>query len=267
MRFKITLQLSDPRKNTLPINYQYELSAWIYHTIETADPAFSMWLHDKGYSSGTQRFKFFTFSNILFAAKGYTIEGDRLRILVSPCELIISFLIEGAAMPFITGIFRSQVFSIGDFKSSVGFIVSSVERIPDPVFTDAMTFKTLSPIIVGKSRLAEGGKGTEYLNPAHTDYGNLFFQNLQRKVEIYKLQKSEINILPQPGTCHLQLLSQPRSKIILIKNGQREATHLRGFIYEFKISAPVEWLRVGYYAGFGEKNSLGFGCVEVIRQQ
>ncbi len=267
MRFKISLHLSDPEKNILPINYQYEISAWIYNTIQLADPAFSMWLHEKGYSSGAQRFKFFTFSNIMFAAKGYTVEDDRLRILVSPCELIISFLIEEAAMPFITGIFRSQVFSIGDFKTSVGFIVSSVERMPDPEFESQMTFKMLSPIIIGKSRLTEGGKGTEYLNPVHPDYEKLFFQNLQRKVEIYKMQKHETLTVPDFSYCRLEVLNEPRSKNILVKNGKREATHVRGFNYQCRITSPVEWMRVGYYAGFGEKNSLGFGCGVVMKKQ
>ncbi|RLD54679.1 MAG: CRISPR-associated endoribonuclease Cas6, partial [Bacteroidetes bacterium] len=34
--------------------------------------------------------------------------------------------------------------------------------------------------------------------------------------------------------------------------------------YKFKIKAPKELLRLGYYAGFGEKNSMGFGCCEVV---
>ena len=265
MRFKLLLQLSDPNKNILPINYQYELSAWIYRTIQNADPAFSLWLHEKGYTRGAQRFKFFTFSNLQFEPKGYKVEGDRLRILISPCVFIISFLIEEAAMPFITGIFRNQVFTLGDTRSSVGFIAGSVERLPDPVFESQMTFKTLSPIIIGKSRLADGGKGTEYLSPIHTDYENLFFQNLQRKVEIYQLQKHETYTIPGHDSCHIELVSDPKSKIILIKNGQYEATRLRGFNYQFKLTAPVEWIWVGYYAGFGEKNSLGFGCGEKIK--
>jgi hypothetical protein len=32
------------------------------------------------------------------------------------------------------------------------------------------------------------------------------------------------------------------------------------------LNAPVELIKTGYYAGFGEKNSMGFGCVEIKRQ-
>jgi CRISPR/Cas system endoribonuclease Cas6 (RAMP superfamily) len=50
MRFTVTLNLTDTRLNILPINYQYEFSAWIYHTIHNVDPVFSEWLHREGFS-------------------------------------------------------------------------------------------------------------------------------------------------------------------------------------------------------------------------
>ncbi|PIY05025.1 MAG: hypothetical protein COZ21_04960, partial [Bacteroidetes bacterium CG_4_10_14_3_um_filter_31_20] len=43
-----------------------------------------------------------------------------------------------------------------------------------------------------------------------------------------------------------------------------EETFLKGFLFDFKITAPHELIKIGYYAGFGKANSLGFGCAEVI---
>jgi CRISPR-associated endoribonuclease Cas6 len=39
---------------------------------------------------------------------------------------------------------------------------------------------------------------------------------------------------------------------------------VRGYLCEFELQAPAELLRLGFQAGFGEKNSLGFGCAEVV---
>ncbi|MBA7582674.1 hypothetical protein ES708_24610 [subsurface metagenome] len=37
MRFKIELALENHAENLLPVNYQYELSSWIYNTIHRGD--------------------------------------------------------------------------------------------------------------------------------------------------------------------------------------------------------------------------------------
>ena len=63
MRFEINmLVLKDKNGTHLPINYQYELSAWIYKVLNDGDPIFSEWLHFKGYKSKNKPFKLFTFS-------------------------------------------------------------------------------------------------------------------------------------------------------------------------------------------------------------
>jgi len=40
MRFKLTLSLLNRNQNVLPVNYQYELSAWIYKVINQSDRDF-----------------------------------------------------------------------------------------------------------------------------------------------------------------------------------------------------------------------------------
>lgn len=261
MRFKVSLQINGNSGNILPINYQYEFSAWIYHTIYNVDPVFSGCLHREGYSTGAQRFKFFTFSNLEIPYGGYKVDGDRLKITAGSCSIQISFLIGEAAMPFITGVFQNQDFTIGDTKSRVSFRVSTVERMADPVFGTEMVFHTLSPIVVGKSRLAEEGKGTAYLSPEDEDYGRLFFQNLSRKVSI---SQPETTITPDQLTaCKFDLLDKPRSKKIEIKSSTAKPTSVIGYLYCFRLTAPPNWIRIGYFAGFGEKNGVGMDCVKI----
>ena len=262
MRFNITLQLPDRNKNILPVNYQYEFSSWIYHTIHNANPVFSTWLHNEGYTTGTQRFKFFTFSNLQIPHGGYKVVADRMSISSESCSMQVSFLIGDAAVPFITGVFQNQDFSIGDAISRVRFRVSTIERMPDPVFDSHMTFSTLSPLVIGKSRLAEGGKGTAYLSPADTDFQRFFFQNLARKVSVIKPEAVITeNVL---NTCRFDLLDTPRSKIIQIKTNTSQTTYVKGYLSLFRLTAPSAWIETGYFSGFGEKNSLGMGCVKTI---
>jgi CRISPR-associated endoribonuclease Cas6 len=258
MRFRIVLHTLNPGRN-LPLNYQYELSAWVYRCIHYGSPDFSKWLHESGYSTGTQRFKLFTFSNLEIEKGDFSISGDRLVLKSGNCSFQIAFLLPDTASPFIQGLFHKQEFTLGDIFTRVDFLVQTVERLPEPVYAKTMDFRTLSPIVIGKSRLTEGGKGTEYLAPDSPDYEHYFFQNLSRKVEVYQ---SITGITPEEAVeCHFELIGKAKSKLILIKGGKEQQTKVKGYLFLFRLTAPVSWLKVAMDAGVGEKNSLGMGCV------
>lgn len=48
MQFKLTIEPTGLQR-TIPINYQYEVSAWIYKTIRFGNGGFGEWLHSQGY--------------------------------------------------------------------------------------------------------------------------------------------------------------------------------------------------------------------------
>lgn len=50
MRIKITFKLCG-KKQVLPFNYQYPVSAWIYKVLGRADKEFTRMLHDLGYKN------------------------------------------------------------------------------------------------------------------------------------------------------------------------------------------------------------------------
>ena len=261
MRFKLIYTIASSGNNTIPLNYQYEFSSWIYRTIHYADPGFARWLHDEGYTAGRQHFKFFTFSNLEIPRRAFSIAGDRMRILSDECSMQISFLIGEAASPFIRGLFLNQDFTIGDKISQVRFRVKSVERMPDPLFGNEMTFRALSPVVIGKSRAPEGGSGKAYLSPEADGYGPLFIQNLASKVLV---SKTRDKISPaELEACRFELLGKPKKKGILIKAHTPEQTKVIGYQFRFRITAPADWLAVGYDAGFGEENSEGMGCAGI----
>jgi CRISPR-associated endoribonuclease Cas6 len=263
MRFKIILHLPHPNNVTLPINYQFELSSWIYRTIEHANPDFSAWLHEKGYSSGAQRFKFFTFSHIDIPYGGFERSDDRLIIRSETCSLQISFLLEDAALPFITGIFQHQEFEIGDKTSRARFRVKSIELQPEPEFSNQMSFATLSPIVVSRSRLSEGNKNAQYLSPGEPAYERLFLHNLIDKALVANPKLADT--LAATNDFHFQHQGTVYKKGVIIKAGTPMQTKVIGYAFHFTVNAPKELLRIGFHAGFGENNSQGFGCVKIIK--
>lgn len=269
MRFSLTLTRTSP-DNRLPLNYQYELSAWLYRVLQTADPAFSHFLHNRGYLLGHRRFKLFTFSALRVPRYSLDKERQQLVILSKAVLLQVSFLVEAAAGQFVSGLFQDQQLRLGNRESQVGFVVSGVEALPEPVFAGRMRFRTLSPLCVSVTALHQGRPRPLYLSPTDERFGPVLLDNLRHKQatvrqhglavpggETRELAEEE----PAPG---FRLLSAPASRLVTIKAGTPQETRVRGYQCDFELQAPTELLRLGYYAGFGEKNSLGFGCAEVV---
>jgi CRISPR-associated endoribonuclease Cas6 len=256
MRFKLTLSLVNQNQNVLPINYQYELSAWIYKVINQSDPVFAEWLHNKGFSDDHKQFKLFTFSNLIVSQR--EIVKDRLIVKSDHVDLIISTLPEETIQHFVSGVFCDREFMLGDRISSVKFRINAIEALPAPPFTDEMSFRSLSPIFV--SDRVEGHRYAQYLAPDYNGYILHIVDNLKAKFRVFTGRESIFDA--QNAT--FKLLSQPRQKGITIKTGTPQQSKLVGYQYNFKIKADAALLRMGYYCGFGEKNSTGFGCCETL---
>lgn len=45
-----------------------------------------------------------------------------------------------------------------------------------------------------------------------------------------------------------------------------KGTKIRGVFAPFHVIGAPELIRIGYECGFGDKNSMGFGMVEILRQ-
>ncbi len=261
MRFRLTLQRK--KGSILPLNYQYPLSSWIYKRINAADSSFAQFLHDKGYiTEGKHRpFKFFTFSKLQIPK--WEVYEDRLIIQSESVGLEISFLVENAAEKFITGVFQQQHAGIGDKKSQVDFEVGMIEARPVPV-KEEMTLKTASHIVVSAPDLSGNKMKAKFLSPEAPEYKNYFLQNLIRKYESYASYTGNSISSDWSKTMDWELLpGRVKSRLETIKAGTAAESRVRGFDYTFRIQAPSPLMRIGLLAGFGEKNSLGFGCVEI----
>lgn len=259
MRFKLTLQINkNVFGNRLPLNYQYEQSALIYRILSRASQEFSLWLHENGFTleSGKQ-FKLFTFSR--FSVPKYRILPDSAQMALESDTVtwFISFLPDISTEKFVQGLFQQQTFEIGDKKSVVQFYVRQIEVIPPPVFTDKMVYETLSPVCIP---LKHQNGSVEYIDPNHSRAGELVMLNLLEKYRVVHKADFPVKDVPFAFTA----LNKPKSVLTTIKSGTPNQTQLRGFMFRFAFSAPIEQQQLLYETGCGSKNSLGFGMVKEI---
>jgi len=265
MRIKIEFKLSGKRQ-VLPMNYQYPLSAWIYKVLARGDNQFSEFLHEQGFRMENQKtFKLFTFSNFMFPTHSFgVIKGtDRMEIFADKARLILSFQIPVAAEKFVAGLFTDQKAEIGDRISKVEMEVGTIELLKEPELAEKMIIRTLSPLVV--TRKTENDKQEQYLKPGDHDYEALFFRNLTDKHNAYSRQVSKDEELFAPANLHFRCLTEnPKSQLQLIKAFTDAEVRVRGYRFDFEITAPPALIKTGLDSGFGAMNALGFGCGEIL---
>lgn len=258
MRVKLKLKQNKSSQN-IPINYQYPVSSFIYRTIENSSNEYSRWLHNSGHISGSKKFKLFTFSILNIPQR--TISGNFINIISDEIELTVSILSDKTVEHFIIGMFENQKMKIYDQNTEAEFSIKTVEMIPEPDFKRIMKFKTISPIVLSKRTIHKGKESMQYMSPEDEDYKICLQSNLSEKFNtFYKTENKKLKI------DSFNILSDIKSKLIIIKEDRSDETRVRGFVYKFSIEGDTELLKIGYKAGFGKSCSLGFGCVEAVRQ-
>ncbi len=265
MRIKITFKLSDASQ-VLPLNYQYPLSAWVYKVIEKGDSQFSTFLHEAGYQlENLKTFKLFTFSNLLFPERGFRIlKGtDRMEITAREISLIIAFMLPDALQNFVAGLFSDQQAEIGDKVSRVKMQVANIEMLPEQLPESTMRIRALSPLVV--ARQTEADKQEQYLKPGDKDYERLFFKNLCDKHHAWQGQTGQELTAFDSSALKFRCLTQnPKSRLQTIKAFTSDEVKVRGYLFDFEISAPPALISTGLGSGFGAMNALGFGCGEMV---
>lgn len=260
MRLQLLLNIEKFRdsKPELMFNYQYPLSAALYSVFNSGDSEFARFLHEKGYSEKALSFKFFTFSQ-LYMPK-YKLTDTGFKILSDRIKLIVSILPPKPAETFVKGLFAGQEIKVGNLHLKV----QSVEVVAEPEYRKEMQFKTLSPIIISHKK--EGSKHAEYIHPGDARFGPLLQRNLENKHRIYAKYNPSLQPLPDDYEFQYKAGNKIQKKRIKIKEGRPEESSLIVYRTDFKLKAPEALMKIGYGAGFGEKNALGLGCCEIINK-
>jgi CRISPR-associated endoribonuclease Cas6 len=238
MRLKISL--TSPRGNYLiPYNYNHILSAIIYRKISDLDLAAKLHF--------SKDFKFFTFSQIYFSKWKLTkqgivsLDGKLSFYISSPNDHLIKSLVEGHLE-------NSQV----DFKGNK-LLVENIELLKKPEFKSKMKMKTMSPVAASIKREIDGKLKIWDLGPGDERFYESVQKNLINKyVSFYGDYNGDKWVRIKPN------MKTAKRRRIEIKGDFH-----RGYMMEFGIETDPSLIEFAYDCGLGEKNSMGFGMIEV----
>ena len=239
MRFAIRL-LPENERFKVPFNHQHYLQGLIYRRIGRVDPDLSLRLHSpKGP-------KLFTYS--LFMAEEREFEkGKPYFIGFKRGFFYFSTAVPEIAEAFIGGLLQRPEVELWGEK----FVVEEVKAVAEPERLSGRKFVTLSPIAVTTRRVQFGRPRTYDLGPNEPEFYEMILENLREKyLHIFGTNP--------PENFEMKVLNAKPKRFEVKRGIYQVAWHL-----VFRAKGDERLLRAGYLAGFGEKNSIGFGMVRV----
>lgn len=262
MRFKIDFKLLGEVPFSMPVNYQSEFSAWIQKTLHFQDNAFASWLKEKKYLDNLGEYKLFTFSDVELPPhrlqdERYLLDGDSARV-------VISFYADEEIRSYVEKLFSGQEFKIGDSRGKVAVKVENVNFIDYPAMTEKqkVRFSCLSPMLLAEP----GNNAGTYVSPDQKGFDKIFFKSLMFKYANLVKFMTPGNGLTGLNDLQFKLIGKPKTRTVKIKTDTPHQKAVKGYLFDFDVKAPLELLQIGYNAGFGELNHLGFGCCKIKDQ-
>jgi CRISPR-associated endoribonuclease Cas6 len=242
MRSKVSIKKIS--HNPLHYDYQYGLASMLYTKLATSN----IELADKTHSK--KGFKFYTFSNLILEDRIPEKSGLNFKtahfFLSSPDPEFIRSFAEGLLL--------ESEFFLGNNETRTDFIIEKIEILPVIQFSSTCTFRTLSPIYLKTLRNQDDRLVEFDLYPKDSKFHENLHKNLVARYEEFygsKIDKDFFEILNIPDF---------KPKRVKIENNHRRCS-----LMDICLSANPELLQFAYDAGLGEKNAMGFGCVDILK--
>jgi CRISPR-associated endoribonuclease Cas6 len=226
----------------LPYDYQYALASMLYNKLSIGN----IKLANESHSA--QRFKFYNFSNLIINnpntdGRGLDFEEAKFIITSPDVEFVKSFA---------EGLLQEPDFRLKDGK----FVVTKIEILKERKIKSPCTFRTLSPIFVKTARDVEGKLKEWDLYPKDGKfYDNIHMNLVARYTEYY-------GETPRDYFEIIEIKNFKPKRIIM--GGGPGKTPRRCSLMTFTVTGSEELLQFAYEAGIGEKNAMGFGCLEIL---
>jgi CRISPR-associated endoribonuclease Cas6 len=239
MRFEVQLEFPDKQK--LPFDNVYYLSSAIYERMSIIDADLSRHLHER------RGFKHFTFSWIRIPH--FRIIGNGIIPLSSDGYFLFTSPNSGVARTIAEGFLTKPTLKIGVCKASV----KSVTPRDEPVFSASpQKFRCISPVILRTRKSVDDREIIWDLSPQEAQFKMFLARNLLKRYEDYHGKV--------PNTDHFEI-----GKIWSVKRCRLKIkdTYNRAHFMQFSVDSSPQLLQFAYQAGIGERNSLGFGMIEV----
>jgi len=261
MRLKVSLLTRS--LSFIPFNYQFQLHSAIYNLIRKSSIEYSEFLHDTGFIGENKRFKLFTFSKLKFYPHNIIKKGFKN---LKKIEFFFSTPVSKSFEHLVLGIFSDQKMILRFNGEENLFEITNVETLPEPDFKSEMKFTCLSPIATSTMQ-KRNEKLTQhyldYMNPEEREHfiDNLF-KNIKRK---YKLVNNKEFSGEENFEFHFDINYIARRKGKIRKNILFKDSRIIAMEAPFTLKADPDLIKIGYDCGFGDKNSEGFGMVELVK--
>ncbi len=250
MRIKIFADVGDGL--TLSINYNHLLAGVIYRFLAESDPEYATFLHNKGYAVAGKHFKLFTFSQLM--AERRRIIGNKIRFR-STLTWFVSSPIERFLSHFADTRLTEGQLSLGHHHLPVKDV--TVPRIPH--FQSEMHFRCLSPIVMSTVRNRDGKQAMHYCLPDDPAFSKLIRHNLTRKHTAIHGHAPHDDTLT--FAFDKNYINRKQGRVTRLTD--YKGIKIRGILCPFRVTGSPALIQVGYECGVGDKNSAGFGMVEV----
>ena len=245
MRLKIVLRALN--EGTVPYNKKRALNAWIYNMIKSAEVELAEKMHD------SRQIKFFTFSDV-FLQKPYSLTNDgiavrkwsHLTVVFSAWDDNLPKAISKAMIKIANKNLRQLVLG------TVTYDILFIEGIAEPEITEEMEFGPVSPISVS----TEKNEKIVSVEPTEEQFFVSLKNNLEKKYRL--LFKREYGGILEITPLWKKVKSKRFSKAVDIKGGL-----IKAYYIPLRIKGKKDIMRLAYVVGVGEKNSMGFGMLDV----
>lgn len=252
MRIKIVLSKLDRYQYySIPIDVNYFVSVNLYKMFIEGNVEFANWLHSSGFEHDGKSFKMFTFSRL--NAPRAKLKGKYVVGKSNPYLYFSTIDLKGYMDSFIKGSLLTDHF----FIANTDFKIKNISLLEEPALKHSQLYKMISPTVVARGN---PGATSTYLVPDENNKKEIIERlslNLKRKY--FVLHKTEYNDILQIEFVQGNQSKDYYTKLISIKN-----TYVKGFLTMIKITANPDMQKIAYQVGIGEKNSMGFGMLEII---
>lgn len=252
MRLRISLRTENGSLR-VPVQYNHLLQGLIYTNL---DRALSEWLHDKGHAYGARRFKLFTFSRLFGKREA---SNGRIRF-DGPAYFYLGAFDSEVLGSFAEHLLKKPTVRLGSAECRVAEV--GVEPEPEIDSARPVLVKALSPI-TAYSTLAtpDGRKRTYYYAPQERDWSESLVANIARKAKALEWSTDVDEDLKEASV-------RPHK----VKSADQKILDFKGFTIKgwtglYEVNLPEPYFRLAYDAGFGAKNSQGFGMVQKLEER
>lgn len=270
MRLKISLKPIE-HSPLFPANYNYPISALIYSLLKSASPEHSEFLHDEGYTISGKAYKLFTFAVEFSRTPDFRDNaiyvGDNkifLHISSPPSTNLISQLCS-------LNLTDKSIEVVGDnIFSELKIIRAETYQLNE--IGNRVKVKLRSPIVIAKGKYLENVNRTQedYLTYESNidDINKILNDNLFNKYAlIFNRNYTDAPLEFKWDHDYVKRRmnhSKSFTRLIRITKDLQRPIDIRGNMIPFYLEGEKELIKVGLEAGFGSKNSMGFGFGDIV---